>query len=331
MKRAIRLSVLLLIPVGFFSCEKVGLFSDISPNSAELRVNPANLVKVTSTGHNFDAPDEIPSGWTTFKYMNKTSTAHFFVLEKLPEGKTVDSSKIQIVPFFQAGMDFYRVGNFTDAFGPDGFGGLPDWFSDVLFTGGTGLIGPNMTATSTVNLEPGTYVIECYVKSLSGVFHTTTGMIDQIIVNDVQNGLSEPRADVALTISSTDGILLQEEIKRPGNHIFSVYFEDQTAYGNLLGHDVHLVKFNNGFNNDDKAILNDWMNWLFVDFAGTSLISEGLMAPSPAGISFLGGMQELPAGQTGYFNAVLTPGDYAFISEVDDPMEKNLYVEFTIN
>ncbi len=156
-------------------------------------------------------------------------------------------------------------------------------------------------------------------------------MIDQIIVTDEQNGNNEPKEDVALTISSTNGIVLQDEIKRPGNHTFSVFFEDQSVYGNLLGHDVHLVKFNNGFNNDDKAILNDWMNWLFVDFAGTSLISEGIMAPTPANISFLGGMQELPAGQTGYFNAVLTPGDYAFIAEVDDPMGKNLYVEFSIN
>jgi len=69
--------------------------------------------------------------------------------------------KIQIVPFFQAGMDFYRAGNFADAFGPNGFGGLPDWFYDVQFTGGKGLIDPNKTAISTVQLDPGTYVIEC--------------------------------------------------------------------------------------------------------------------------------------------------------------------------
>lgn len=313
-----------------FGCEKENLNSEIPISSADLNVNATNMVTVTSTGLNFDAPDEIPSGWTTFRYMNKTPGVHFFVLEKLPEGKTVDSTINQVLPPFQAGMDFYRQGDFAQAFGEDGFGGLPGWFFNVEFSGGPGLIDPGKTAIATVDLEAGTYVIECYVKSPDGKFHSLRGMVDQIIVTEESNGKREPKADVSLVINSANGIRIENEIRRPGNHTFSVFFEDQSAYGNLLGHDVHLVKFEKGFNEEDRAILNDWINWLFVDFANNSLIAEGLVAPAPENLSFLGGMQELPAGKTGYFSAVLTPGDYALISEIDDPMGRNLYTEFSV-
>lgn len=290
-----------------------------------LNVNSANSVKITSTGLNFDAPEEIPSGWTNFQYMNETGMTHFFILIKLPEGKDLEDYKAEVSPPFQAGMNFWRVGDIPGAFGPEGFGGLPGWYGETVITGGSGLISPYLKSNTTLEVTPGNYVIECYVKSPGGEFHSYNGMIDAITVTEENNTKREPESNIDINISTANGIELMTNISRPGNHTFGVNFTDQTAYGNLLGHDVHLVRFENGFSDEQKMTLNNWMNWLYV---GTDL--EGLMAPVPEGFTFLGGIQEMPSGSKGYFNATLTKGDYALIAEVDDPVDKDLYIEFTI-
>jgi uncharacterized cupredoxin-like copper-binding protein len=38
----------------------------------------------------------------------------------------------------------------------------------------------------------------------------------------------------------------------------------------------------------------------------------------------------MPAGSTGYFNVTLTPGRYAWVSEVPGSLEKGMLKEFTI-
>ena len=330
--------------LGFFtmSCEKENLDSAFV-ESANASVNSTNLVQVNSTGLNFDAPEEIPSGWTTFVYKNKTGMVHFFAIEKMPfydgEQKTIENTRQEVLGPFQSGMDYYRAGNFGGAFGPQGFGGLPDWLSELEIMGGTGLVDPGKTTNTTVYMEPGIYLIECYVKSPNGEFHTINGMLHQFVVTSEENNKKEPKADIEIKISSTSGITM-DQIKRPGKHTFSVFFKDQKegGYGNLVGHDVHLVKFDETVDEHDKKILNYWMNWLYVDFANEiDDLSEGLIAPVPKGFSFIGGTQELPAGRTSYFDAVLKPGKYALISEIDDPMKLNpdtehgkFYREFTV-
>lgn len=97
-----------------------------------------------------------------------------------------------------------------------------------------------------------------------------------------------------------------------------VTFKDQTVYEHFLGHDVNLVKY------DDTASLDSlvhWMNWMNPD---------GLITPAPQGFTFLGGMNNLPTGEHGYFEADLTPGNYVLISEVPKADEKKLMYKFTI-
>lgn len=325
--------LLLLLSAAVVSCE-----TEIQPEpgleTANASVNSFNTVKVTSTGMNFDAPDEIPAGWTSFSFMNKTPNVHFFVIQDLPEGKTLADSKREVVPYFQAGMNYWRDGDAANAFGAEGFGGLPAWYGEVVMTGGPGLVSGGLTATSSVHLDPGTYVIECYVKGRDGNFHSFHGMIDQFIVTgDPEENSEPPKVDIPISIGTRDGIVLEKVPSRPGRHTFSVHYIDQAAYGNLLGHDVHLVRIEDSVTEEDLEVLNKWMNWFYV---GEDM--EGFMVPSPEGFTFLGGLQELPAGQTGYFTAVLKPGHYALISEIDNPMAINhedpnrakMYLEFEI-
>ena len=62
----------------------------------------------------------------------------------------------------------------------------------------------------------------------------------------------------------------------------------------------------------------------------TFLDQKGLVTPSPKGVTFLGGMQEMNKDNTGYFNVNLTPGNYALIAEVPEPTKKNMLKRFTV-
>jgi hypothetical protein len=275
----------------------------------------SNIIQVSSNGMSFNAPTTIQSGWTTFLYENNTRHPHFFVLEKLPEGKTVEDSREEIVPVFQEGMDHFNEYNFEAGFAA--FAKLPAWFNEIVFTGGPGIIDSGKTAETTVWLEPGDYVIECYIKTPNGTFHAALGMMEGLHVEETNNGQREPKSSLDVTISSTGGIQFPNKI-RPGMHTFAVTFENQIMHDNFLGHDVHLVKLNQ---NEDIAELNAWMNW--ADPAQ-------FKTPAPAGIEFLGGTQELPAGKTAYFSAHLKPGTYAFIAEVPDPLSKGMLKIFNV-
>lgn len=277
-----------------------------------------NVVEVTSTGMNFDAPDEIPSGWTTFRYHNATGMTHFAQLERLPNGIGVADQQLEVAPVFQRGMDLLNGGRFDDALAA--FGQLPAWFFEVVFTGGPGLTAPGHTSETTVYLEPGTYLLECYMKT-NGIFHSfdpsgdTYGMVREITVAEARSRAREPEPTLELAISSGNGIRVDQDI-RPGKHTIAVHFEDQVVHGHFLGHDVHLVRLQD---DTDMAALATWMDWTQ---------PTGLEVPAPA--EFLGGVSDMPAGSTGYMSVVLTPGRYAWIAEVPDPAGKDMLKTFTV-
>ncbi|TBW27121.1 hypothetical protein [Gramella sp. KN1008] len=310
-----------ILIIALAACEKESLTglneSDLKVNIAGENPDANNSKKVVikSEGMSFTAPEEIQSGWNTFRYENGTSNPHFFVIEKLPAGKTVEDSKAEVVPVFQEGMDLIEAGLDDEALAV--FFSLPAWYWEVVLQGGPGLVSPGTAAESTVYMTPGDYVIECYVKTGNGIFHSTIGMIEGIHVSEETSKIKEPESTLDINISSTSGIQFKSDI-RPGQHVVSVYFEDQVVHEHFLGHDVHLVKLSP---EADIDALNAWMNWKDPDQFKT---------PAPEGVEFLGGMQELPAGETGYFTAILKPGTYAFISEVPDPMSKNMFKIFEV-
>ncbi|MCG2461584.1 hypothetical protein K8352_12560 [Flavobacteriaceae bacterium F89] len=274
-----------------------------------------NVVEVVTHVMDLEVVPKIPSGWTTFRYKNKSEDTHFFVLEKLPEGKTLADSKAEVIPVFKEGMDLFNVGKTEE--GLAAFDNLPPWFFKVVFNGGIGLVSPKGVAETTVNMSPGTYVLECYVKMPNGEFHSAHGMVSQLEVTDARNGNVQPKGDVDVSVSSIGGIRIKNKISA-GNHVFAVHFEDQKAYENFLGHDVHLVRLNAEANLDE---LNAWMNWSD---------PNAFKTPAPTGVTFLGGIQEMPAGSTGYFKEDLSPGNYALISEVPNPRGKNMLVKFLV-
>lgn len=279
-----------------------------------------NVLEVTAVGPaSFElATHEIPAGWTTLRFVNDSEAIHFVLVERMPEvdgdRKTVEDSRAEVVPVFQNIMDDIdgREPRFPDL----GFE-LPDWYGEVGFLGGPGLTSPGETGEVTIRLEPGTYVVECYVKMADGTFHSTAGMIEGLVVTDSGSGARPPSADSRVSVSREGGIEMDGAVDA-GHRTLAVSFTDQAAYEHFLGHDVHLARLEE---DADLEALGAWMDWS---------APGGLAEPAPSGVTFLGGTQEMPGGSTAYLTVDLVPGDYAWIAEVPDPAGKGMLVRFSM-
>lgn len=272
-------------------------------------------VLISTQSMEFFVADTLYSGWNTLIYENKSPEVHFVMMDLYPEGITIENTKAELLPPFDDGMRLIMENKMDSAM--VAFGNIPKWFQQVKFLGGTGLVSPQHTAKSTVYLEPGRYIIECYVKMFNGEWHTSHGMLKEIIVTNQTTELTPPAPSAIIDISSTDGLILKDSIIS-GNQIFQTNFIDQKVYENFVGHDINLVRYDNTASLDS---LIQWMNWMN---------PKGLITPAPEGFTFLGGMNNLPAESKGFFEADLVPGNYVLISEVPTADEKNLMYTFSV-
>ena len=286
--------------------------NSISPSRETSFPETVNLIEVKTEYMNFIMPDKIPSGWNTFRYANESNLTHFMSFDKLPiyegEQKTLHDFE-EVAVIFQDAMDLINAGKNEEAYAE--FAKFPAWNADMVFMGGVGLVSPGETAQTTVYLEPGEYVVECYVKT-AGKFHP---MAKQITVLREASQASAPEPTVNITVSKKGGISVDRE-PIPGLHTVAVHFADQALHEHFLGHDVHLARLDNLTDIDS---LNSWMNWS---------VPGGLETPAPA--TFVGGTQQMPEGNTAYFTVNLEPGRYAWIAEVPNPLSKNMLKTFEV-
>lgn len=279
---------------------------------------PPGLVEVVARDLTLAAPDTVPPGWTTFRFTNTSPMIHFVAVERMPEGHGLAAQQEEIAPVFQSGFELLAAGE-TDAALAE-FGALPAWFADVVFMGGPGLTSPGLTSEATVYLEPGTYLLECYVKT-DGVFHSYNpepgmyGMVRELTVAGEPTDVPEPDPTLRIAIASGSGIQVRGT-PGAGAHTVAVEFEDQSVHENFVGHDVHLVRLDEG---TDLEALEQWMDWTR---------PEGLQTPAPA--VFVGGTNEMPSGTTSYFDVTLEPGSYAWIAEVPGAAAKGMLVRFDV-
>ena len=311
--RALALSAIIAVCGG---CAQTDQGDD--PSAGDTSAADAGIIDVVARDLTLDAPDTIPPGWTTFRFTNTSPMIHFAAVERMPEGYGLVAQQEEVAPIFQRGFDLLADGQMDAALAE--FGTLPAWFGEIVFMGGPGLTSPGLTSEATVYLEPGTYLLECYVKT-DGIFHSYNpepgayGMVHEFTVAGVPSGAPEPESTVRLSVSSEGGIEMLGAVVA-GDHTVAIDFIDQIVHENFVGHDVHLVRLDEG---TDLEALERWMHWT---------LPEGLETPAPA--VFLGGVNEMPAGSTGHLAVSFEPGTYAWIAEVPGVSDKGMLVPFTV-
>jgi len=310
-------TIVQILVLSFLAICLIGCKSDKNKDAIKEKFSKetSNVIDIVTRNMDFQTVDTLTSGWHTFKYQNLSSETHFFVMDKYPEGKTIADTKKEILPVFDSGMDLINQGKAEEGFAE--FNKLPAWFFEVVFSGGSGLVSPKHTSETTIQLQPGYYVMECYVKMPNGKFHGSMGMVKPIYVSAENSSNKPPAATLDLSISSTEGIQYEGVVSK-GLQVFSVTFKDQIVHENFVGHDVNLVKLED---NANLEVLESWMNWAD---------PKGLITPAPEGVTFIGGVNDSPAGSVGYFKVDLEPGNYAFISEVPFVSKKGMFKTFTV-
>jgi len=287
--------------------------------------------------HLFDMnTNEVSSGWTTFTFTNASDSDHFAVIYKVPKeavtaanesgDELLDHWYKSITTPFQE-----EYNNLAD--GSADYGTFVDnlvqsisekgpWFFEpgAPAYGGPGFTSAGLSSKTTVYLDPGSYVIECYVKDENETFHSYIGMLELLTVTDEESGDENPNSSSAVTISSESGISMNGDIK-PGNQTIEITFEDQIAHEHLLGHNVQLLKLSDATDHNLLTDVAEWMDWR----TPGSLVNRG-----PEGVQFLGGSMEMIAGGKAYFHVDIVPGEYAWIAEVPNPEEKNMIYRFKV-
>jgi len=256
------------------------------------------VIEIKATNYAFTAPPKFPSGWVTLRFDNQAPETHFMILWRLPADKSFDDWVVDVSnPFNELYRD-YRAGTLNQAEFFEQLGSaLPDWFGSAQPMGGPGFTAPDRISQTTVFLEPGDYVMECYVraKDEGDTFHSKHGMLRPLIVTGEVAAEAPPEADIEITLSNY-AIRVEGEMSA-GEHTVRVRVEEDPE--GLIKHNVQLAKLDDDTAAEDVA---SWLDWV-----------DAMLPPAPA--EFLGGAGQRLAGSESYLTVTLEPGRYAWVSE----------------
>ncbi|HYJ79998.1 MAG TPA: hypothetical protein VEW03_10375 [Longimicrobiaceae bacterium] len=228
---------------------------------------PSAVVTYTARDFAFEGPAEIPAGRTAFRLVNAGQTLHHMQIIKLDAGKTMED--------FHAAM---RAG------GPP-----PAWMHEV---GGPNAPDPGGESNATVMMEPGEYLVLCFVDTPDRVPHVMKGMIKALrVTGPMPAATPAPAADVVMTLNDYSFALSKP--LAAGRQVIRV------ENGARQPHEVEIIRLAPG------KTLNDLMGWM-----------ESMQGPPPA--SAIGGVAAFVPEVDNTFTADLAPGDYVLICFVPD-------------
>jgi hypothetical protein len=176
-----------------------------------------------------------------------------------------------------------------------------------------GAIMPNDTSNATTTLEPGQYVLVCFISSADGVPHIAKGMVRPFVVAGAAPvaAAAEPQADITVTMS--DYAFAFSTPLTGGPHTIRV----ENAGPQL--HEITFERLNDG------KTMQDYVAW------GTA----GMKGPPP--VTSAGGLIGPSKGQHAFLSVNLKPGNYLIVCYVPDEKDQKPHVahgmiqELTIN
>ena len=274
--------VALLLAVGLLSCQ--GAADEPAPENAP------PLVDVGAVDYAFQAPDSVPSGWTTLRMINRGSEHHHFHLFGMPDGRTAHTFITDVLAPADS-LDRLRAAGKIDSVQARTTLAqtVPDWAraANIATGGGVGGVAPGDTGRTTVYLKPGRYVMDCAIRTADGRVHRALGMVDSLIVTDSTTGASPPDPDVTVRLSGS-------VLRVPDS----------------LGAGKKTVKFRVDRAPDGDSAYFGMLARLKSDATVEDLVAWDLHVPPPA--RYLGGFEYIPTSDSAYFTVDLIPGRYAW-------------------
>ncbi len=158
---------------------------------------------------------------------------------------------------------------------------------------GVSVLAPGGSGTATLNLQPGNYVMLCFVPNAEGVPHFALGMAATLTVTEATGPLAA-ELDSDLTVDMSDFAYSLSEPITAGVRTIRV-----TNRG-AQDHEAFLVQLASG------ATVMDFM----------APFEPGAEGPPP-GLP-LGEFQSIANGGSGFFTADFAPGNFALVCFVED-------------
>jgi hypothetical protein len=233
-------------------------------------------VTIVATEFALQAPDTVSQGAVTFNLVNQGKEFHHVWIARLEGGRTLAD--------VQAALK-----------NP---GPPPAWIREV---GGPNAPMPGGgTANATVMLQPGTYLLGCWIPSPDGVPHIMKGMVRELTVIPAERPAPAPVAPVTMTLKDYSFSLSQP--LTPGRQLIEVQ--------NLAAqpHEIELAALAPG------KSAHDLLAWVHKP--------EG---PIPG--SAIGGVSPIAKGEVAWFEVDLVPGRYALICFLPDAKDGKAHFE----
>lgn len=248
---------------------KACLASLVAP--AAVQAQGARVVAVRAYDYGFRAPQSVPAGTITFRLTNDGKEVHHLWIVRLNEGRTPSE--------FMKSMNAW--GSALK---------MPEWAVDV---GGPNNVGSGATADGTMTLDPGTYMLVCWVQSPDGRPHVMKGMVKALRVTaQGATAPAEPTPDVVMTLD---------------DYSFTV--------SNPITAGHRTIRFENRANQSHEAVIAR----LLPDKSLTQAIvwmNEGQAGPPP--VEALGGASGIAKGRHMFITADFTPGKYVLLCFIPD-------------
>ena len=228
-----------------------------------------HVVTVTAVDFHYRAPLTVKPGVTTFRLLNAGTQVHHLQVVRLNEGKHL--------PDLVAALK-----------NP---GPPPAWMVQV---GGPNAMVPHGTPVeATVGLEPGTYVLLCFVPSPGEqIPHAMKGMMKELTVSAGTTTMAEPKGDVDVRL--TDYAFTFSTPLTRGKHMVRVTNDAAQP------HELTLFKLAPG---KTAADVGHW--------------AESGMKGPPPGMP-IGGVTGLSTGRSSTFTVKLAAGHYGLVCFLPD-------------
>lgn len=233
------------------------------------------VVTIIAHEYAFDGPDSIESGPTTFRLVSTGREQHFLGLVRITGLHTLSDYKRTLT---------WKV--------------PPPWITPV---GGVGTIPPGGTAATTLDLEPGLYVMMCDMEDAQGTAHWREGMLRSLIVLPRANGAVMPTPDA--NISLMEFAFLAPETLPAG---------------------FDLVEVQNAGAQPHMALV-----WRLQSNKSLGAVTHWLDTPSDTShpVVLVGGVPDLAPGRRAQLQLSLAAGYYMMICLVDDPLDHRAHYE----
>ena len=242
-----------------------------TPNAA-LAAVPS--VTITAKDFSFDAPASIPAGLTRLHLQNSGKEEHQAQLVRLNPGVTL--------PQVQAALQQ----------GPDSALRL------VTVAGGPNAAPPGGTADVIDDLQPGQYLLLCFVSGADNIPHVAKGMLKPLQVTG-----GTPAVAAQLPAAQAMVTLREFSFTAPATLPSGQTVVKVTNSG-TQPHELTVVKLNGITAEQLKSALGN---------------ANATPPPGPPPFSAVGGLGAIAPGTSGEALLTLTPGNYALLCFVPDP------------